>query len=354
MKLTSRDILCCPPPLFHCFGLVMGYLTCLSYGCSIVFPSDAFGPSLTLDAIVAERCTALHGVPTMFLAELDALRSKPYKITSIRTGIAAGSKVPKVLLDRLDIEMGLRGILTAYGMTETSPVTFMMSADDAPERLLKGLGKVMPHTSAKIIDRSGRILPRGSRGELCITGYPLMKGYASNEKATKDTMKVDETGTVWIHTGDECVIDEQGYCEITGRIKDMIIRGSCSLESLSQLLKIAGGENIFPAEVEERLLQHAAICEASVIGLKDEKYGEVVGCFLRATRAESRPGDEMIQEWVAATLGRHKVPKRVFWIGDRGVGEDFPKTGSGKHQKHILRALGEKLQKLRAQPRARL
>lgn len=203
----------------------MGFLNSLTHGACIVFPADTFDASLTLDAIHAEKCTALLGVPTMFIAELDAMKTKRYQITTVRTGLAAGSMVPRPLLKRLQDEMGTKGILIAYGMTETSPVSFMMCADDPPERLSEGLGKVMPHTKAKIVNSSGRILPCGSRGELCVAGYPLMKGYFNNEKATSAVMKLED-GEIWMHTGDECIIDQQGYCEITGRIKDIVIRGA--------------------------------------------------------------------------------------------------------------------------------
>jgi acyl-CoA synthetase (AMP-forming)/AMP-acid ligase II len=355
MKLTKQDVICCPPPLFHCFGLVMGFLAALTHGSSIVFPSDSFDAGMTLETIVNERCTVLLGVPTMFIAELEVLKSKPYRIDSLRTGLAAGSLVPLSLRKRLETEMGLNGILVAYGMTETSPVTFMMSIEDPPDRLVTGLGKVMPHTSAKVVDRDGRILPRGSKGELCTSGYPLMKGYLENEKDTREAMKKDEDGVVWMHTGDECVFDDSGYCEITGRIKDMIIRGSCSRITSIRIIDLhIGGENIFPGEIEERLLAHPAICEACVVGLQDRKYGEMVSTFLRAVKYTNRPSDKTIRKWVGEKLGRHKIPKQIFWIGDPGVGKDFPTTGSGKHQKHILRQVGETLVALDAQPKSRL
>lgn len=328
MHLTSEDIVCCPPPLFHCFGIVMGFLNTLSHGASIVFPSDTFDPSLTLDAIAAECCTALLGVPTMFIAQLENLKSKPYKINTVRVGLASGAPVPIALQERLSKEMGMSGVLIAYGMTEVSPVSTMMDVGDPEIRKKGGLGRVMPHNSVKIVDLEGRILPRGSRGEICSSGYALMKGYLNNSKATNEAMRRDENGVLWMHTGDEGIIDDQGYAHITGRIKDMIIRG---------------GENIFPAEIEERLLTHSAIAEVSVIGLPDEKYGEIVGCFLRAVEGETKPGDAEIRQWVGSKLGRHKIPTWIFWIGQQGVADDFPKTGSGKHQKHLLRALGVKL-----------
>lgn len=203
----------------------MGFLNTLSHGASIVFPSDTFDPSLTLDAIAAECCTALLGVPTMFIAQLENLKSKPYKINTVRVGLASGAPVPIALQERLSKEMGMSGVLIAYGMTEVSPVSTMMDVGDPEIRKKGGLGRVMPHNSVKIVDLEGRILPRGSRGEICSSGYALMKGYLNNSKATNEAMRRDENGVLWMHTGDEGIIDDQGYAHITGRIKDMIIRG---------------------------------------------------------------------------------------------------------------------------------
>lgn len=211
----------------------MGFLASFFHGASIVFPSDVFDANATLDALYHERCTALLGVPTMFIAELDALKSRSQSSAQgsnghnlcVTKGLAAGSTVPPPLLRRLEAEMGLKGILIAYGMTETSPVTFMMGFDDPPQRLVKGLGKVMPHTSAKVVNSHGKIVKRGEKGEIWTSGYALMKGYLNNEEKSKEVLIKDEEGRVWMRTGDECVIDEEGYCEITGRIKDLIIRG---------------------------------------------------------------------------------------------------------------------------------
>jgi mevalonyl-CoA ligase len=228
MHLTPQDIVCCPPPLFHCFGLVIGFLGAFTHGSSIVFPSEQFDANRVLDAVAAEKCTALLGVPTMFIAELDANKVKRYKITSVRTGLAAGSPVPLAVMNRLECDMGIRGMLIAYGMTETSPVTFMTSLDDSQDRRLKSIGTVLAHTGAKIIDKQGNIVPRGVRGEICTSGYALQKGYWQNESKTKEVMKTDENGVLWMHTGDEGIIDAEGYCSITGRIKDIIIRGKSS------------------------------------------------------------------------------------------------------------------------------
>ncbi|KAB2574739.1 Acyl-CoA synthetase family member 2 [Lasiodiplodia theobromae] len=345
LGLTPSSTICCPPPLFHCFGLVMGFLAALAHGAAIVFPADAFDAGATVAAVARERCDVLLGVPTMLLAVLEesALRRTKNATTTttttmVRTVLAAGSLVAAPLMERLRREMGVRDVLVAYGMTETSPVSFMTARrgdrgsveaeEEEGKRGGGGLGMVMPHTSAKVVDGKGRVVPRGVRGELCTSGYLLMKGYLGNENATREVMERDESGRVWMRTGDECVIDESGACSITGRIKDIIIRG---------------GENIFPAEIEERLAAHPLVAEACVVGVKDEKYGEVVGCFLRAVGGGKRPDDANLQSWVKEALGRHKSPQWVFWIGDSGVGPDYPKTGSGKHQKHILRALANKL-----------
>ena len=217
----------------------MGFLASLSHGSRIVFPCDQFEPNLVLDAIVQEKCTALLGVPTMFIAEIAANKVKKYKIHSVRTGLAAGSSVPSPLMKQLEGEFGIRGLLIAYGMTETGPITFITSPDDSEEKRAKTVGKVMPHTSAKVIGKDGRILPRGVPGELCTSGYALQRGYLNNKAKTDEVMKKDEQGVVWMHTGDECVIDYDGYCTVTGRIKDIIIRGIV-LTKISRTIADAG------------------------------------------------------------------------------------------------------------------
>lgn len=225
MDLSPKDIVCCPPPLFHCFGLVMGFLAALAHGSTIVFPSDQFQADLVLQALSQEKCTAILGVPTMFVAMIEANKEKRYRTDTVRTGLAAGSSVPAVLMKHLEREFGVKDMLIAYGMTETSPVTFLTSLQDDDERRTKTVGQVMPHTSAKVIDRDGNIVPRGVPGELCTSGYALQKGYWNNKAKTDEVMKKDDNGVIWMHTGDECVIDRSGYCMVTGRIKDIIIRG---------------------------------------------------------------------------------------------------------------------------------
>ncbi|KAE9575428.1 putative acyl-CoA synthetase [Colletotrichum fructicola] len=330
MQLTHEDVVCCPPPLFHCFGLVMGFLAAFCYGSSIIFPSDSFNAQRTIDAIINEKATALLGVPTMFIAELEALKKSGHRISTVRTGLAAGSPVPPPLMESLRKEMQIGGMLIAYGMTETSPVTFITALGDTDDRMFKSLGKVLPHTGAKIVDTNGNIVPRGTRGEICTSGFALQKGYWKDEERTQEVMRRDEDGVTWMHTGDEGFIDNEGYGHITGRIKDLIIRG---------------GENISPIEIEARLLSHAAVGESCAVGLDHKKYGEVVACFLKLASDATRPSDEEIRTWVTQRLGRHKAPEYIFWLGSPDVGSELPKTGSGKYQKHLVRELGNALVK---------
>ena len=228
-KLTPDDVICCPPPLFHCFGLVMGFLAAMFHGCPIVFTSDVFNPDLVLDALVEERCTSLYGVPTMFVGVLEANERKKCDLRGIgrlRTGVAAGASVPMAIMKKISSIMGIDGMLIAYGMTETSPVTWMTSLNDTLEQRTSTVGTMMEHSGGKIIGKDGQILPRGERGELCTSGYALQRGYWRNPAKTAEAMKTDENGIRWMHTGDEGLIDKDGFCKITGRIKDMIIRGT--------------------------------------------------------------------------------------------------------------------------------
>ncbi|KAJ6127369.1 acetyl-CoA synthetase-like protein [Penicillium sp. IBT 18751x] len=327
MRLTPEDVVCCPPPLFHTFGLVLGFLNAFTHGCAIVFPSDTFDAEQVIDAVSKEKATALLGVPTMFVAELEVCESRMLEITTVRTGLAAGSPVSETLLSRLEDKFGVKGMLIAYGMTETSPVTFMTSLDDPKDKAMTSLGRVLPHTSAKIVDENNSIVRRGQKGELCTSGYGLQKGYLNNEAKTKEAMRQDTEGILWMHTGDQCYLDAEGYCHISGRIKDIIIRG---------------GENMFPLEIEERLLLHSAISEASVVGVADQKYGQVVGAFLKLATNQVKPRDQEVRDWVRAELSWHKAPQHIFWVGDGGICPDFPKTASGKHQKHVMEKIANK------------
>lgn len=335
----------------------MGFLASFYHGSTIVFPSDHFHAPSVVDSILRENVTVLLGVPTMFVAELEVLskrsaegrgQGQPQRPHRIRTGLAAGSVVPEALMSQLRDRMGVDKMLIAYGMTETSPVTFITDIGDPDDKRTGTIGKVMPHTAAKVIGKDGSILPRGQRGELCTSGYALQRGYWRNEEKMREVMKRDEDGVLWMHTGDEVLIDEEGYGHVTGRIKDIIIRGMITRNNpykTAGILSnyITGGENIYPREIEDRLICHPFVSEASVVGLHDAKYGEAVACFLKASQGCSRLTDDEVRQWVGERLGRHKAPRHIFWIGDRAIGDDFPKTGSGKHQKHIMRDLGNRL-----------
>ncbi|TID07090.1 putative acyl-CoA synthetase YngI [Colletotrichum higginsianum] len=266
----------------------------------------------------------------MFLAELEELDRSTLSVTTLRTGIISGSAVPSTLMQTLRERMKIEDLLIAYGMTETSPVTFITAVEDSRGKKATSIGRVLPHSAAKVVDSLGNILPQGSRGELCTSGFALQKGYWKDTEKTKEAMRQDENGVTWMHTGDEGFIDEEGYGHITGRIKDLIIRG---------------GENISPNEIEDRLLSHPAIVECCVVGLEHKKYGEVVASFLRAAENTAPLSDAEVRLWVTDKLGRIKAPSHVFWIGHADVGSALPKTASGKYQKHLVRARGNALLK---------
>ncbi|GLI72154.1 hypothetical protein PoHVEF18_000322 [Penicillium ochrochloron] len=324
MNLSSFDILCCPPPLFHCFGLVLGMLAVVTHGSKIVFPSETFDPKAVLHAISDEKCTALHGVPTMFEAILSIPKPAGFDTSNLRTGIIAGAPVPRPLMKRLLEELNMTEYTSSYGLTEASPTCFNALTTDSIHTRLTTVGKILPHARAKIIDEKGNIVPIGQRGELCIAGYQLTKGYWHNPEKTAETLVTDADGVTWLKTGDEASFNEQGYCSITGRFKDIIIRG---------------GENIYPLEIEERLAAHPHIELASVIGIPDAKYGEVVGAFIQLAAGQNRPTDEELRAWTRETLGRHKAPQHVFVFGEEGVPSTVPVTGSGKVRKVELRQM---------------
>ncbi|OTA62740.1 acetyl-CoA synthetase-like protein [Hypoxylon sp. EC38] len=353
MGLEPSDRIVCPPPLFHCFGCVLGLQATATTGAAILFPSPAFDPAATLRAAAEHRATGLYGVPTMFAAELELLANPAFRASlprdgdgdgfkNLRKGIAAGSSVPEPLMRQLNDKLGLQDLVICYGMTETSPVSIMTSPEDPPEKRAGSVGRVMPHTAAKIVSRHDRskILPRGECGELAVSGYLLMKGYFNDAERTDEDLIRDEEGRRWMYSGDEARMDELGFVEITGRIKDLIIRG---------------GENIHPLEIEVVIMRHRLVREASVVGVPDERYGETVAAFVAAhsgvkTVEEGEAvggGDgrgehgvlskEEVKDWVKEHLSGHLVPKYVFWM------DEFPKTASGKIQKFKLRELAKEL-----------
>jgi fatty-acyl-CoA synthase len=311
MRLTGNDRLCIPVPLYHCFGMVMGVLGCVSHGATMVFPDEAFDPGSVLATIAAERCTALYGVPTMFIAELAHPDFTSYDLSSLRTGIMAGAPCPAETMARVMSEMHMSEVTIAYGMTETSPVSFQTSVDDPFEQRIKSVGRVHPHVQVKIIDVDGHTVPRGIRGELCTRGYSVMQGYWDDEEKTREA--IDRAG--WMHTGDLAIIDELGYCDIVGRVKDMIIRG---------------GENIYPREIEEFLRRHPDIRDVAVFGIPDPRYGEQVIAWVQV-KAGKTLDESMVKSFCAGQIAHYKIPHRVEFV------EEFPLTATGKIQKFIMR-----------------
>ncbi|KAF9266062.1 acetyl-CoA synthetase-like protein [Marasmius fiardii PR-910] len=331
MRLTNKDIVCNTPPLFHCFGLVLGNLAAWVHGAAIVYPSETYDPSSIVDTVMEEKCTALHGVPTHFLgvlSEVDKRRKAGENVDtrSLRTGIAAGTSIPIELMKQLIADLNLTELTNAYGMTETSPVSFQTTPDDALIKRVETCGKVQPHVRAKIIDPNGDVVPVGKPGELCVAGYLLQKGYWEDPEQTKKVMKRDEEGTLWMHTGDEAVLDQDGYMSIVGRIKDIIIRG---------------GENLFPIQIENTLQTNPGIRESAAVSVPDDKYGEVVGAWI--VRA---PGSTITREDVRRTvfqgMNPQNAPAWVWFVGE-DTPDELPKTASGKIMKHVLRKWSKKL-----------
>jgi len=311
MGFTEDDRLCIPVPLYHCFGMVMGVLGCLTHGSAMVFPGEAFEPGSVLEAVEAERCTALYGVPTMFIAELAHPDFSQFDLSSLRTGIMAGAPCPVETMKRVLDEMHMSEVTIAYGMTETSPVSFQTAITDPIDKRTQSVGRVHPHVQVKIIDQDGLTVPVGTRGELCTRGYSVMLGYWDDEEKTREA--VDRAG--WMHTGDLAVIDESGYCEIVGRVKDMIIRG---------------GENIYPREVEEYLLRHPAIKDAAVFGIPDSKYGEQVVAWIQVNVGKSLD-ESTVKSFCQGQIAHYKIPHIVEFV------DEFPMTVTGKIQKFVMR-----------------
>jgi fatty-acyl-CoA synthase len=311
MRLTDRDRICIPVPLYHCFGMVLGVLAAMTHGAAGIFPCDAFEPLAVLQSVQQESCTALHGVPTMFIAELDHPRFREFDLTSLRTGIMAGSPCPIAVMQRVLSEMHMPEVTICYGMTETSPVSFQSNWNDPLERRVSTVGKVHPHVQVKLVDADGRITPRGVPGEILTRGYSVMRGYWNDPERTREV--IDEAG--WMHTGDLGVLDEEGYCSIVGRAKDMIIRG---------------GENVYPREIEEFLYNHPKVLDVAVVGVPDPKYGEEVCAVIRLRDGLSAEPNEII-DFCRGRIAHYKVPRYVRFV------HAFPLTVTGKVQKYLIR-----------------
>jgi fatty-acyl-CoA synthase len=303
-------------PFYHCFGMVLGNLACVTHGACMVIPGEGFDALATLQAVAEERCTGLHGVPTMFIAELEHPRFREFDLSSLRTGIMAGSPCPIEVMRRVVGEMHMREVTIAYGMTETSPVSFQTVPEDPLERRVGSVGRVHPHVEVKLVDADGRIVPRGGAGELCTRGYSVMLGYWQDEPRTREA--IDAAG--WMHTGDLAVLDEDGYCRIVGRLKDMIIRG---------------GENIYPREIEEFLYGHPKVQDVQVFGVPDPKFGEQVCAWVRLREGCDASVAE-IQDYCRRHLAYYKVPHYVRFV------DAFPMTVTGKVQKYLMREAMER------------
>jgi fatty-acyl-CoA synthase len=324
MKLRERDRVCIPVPLYHCFGMVIGNLGCLTHGSTMVLPSYGFDPLATLETIAAEHCTAVYGVPTMFIAEMDHPEFGKFDLSSLRTGMMAGSPCPIEVMKRACTLMHLSEIVIGYGMTETSPASFASATDDPVERRVSTVGRILPHAEVKIVDAAGRVVPRGIAGELLTRGYLVMLGYWGDEERTREA--IDAAG--WMHTGDLATLDDEGYCNIVGRIKDMVIRG---------------GENVYPREIEEFLYRHPKIQDVQVIGVPDPRYGEEL-CAWICLRDGATASAEEVRAFCQGQIAHYKIPRYVKFVGG------FPTTVTGKIQKFLMREqmieeLGLSLQK---------
>ncbi len=311
LRLTEADRLCLPVPLYHCFGMVAGNLGCLVHGAAVIYPGEGFDPGAVLAAVEAERCTALFGVPTMFIAELDHPDFASFDLKTLRTGIMGGSPCPIEIVKRVVDRMHMRDLAIAYGMTETSPGTFLSRLDDPLERRATTIGRVLPHVEAKVVDLDGKMVAAGDKGELCIRGYVVMLGYWDDDAKTRETID----SARWLHTGDLAMIDAEGYCAIVGRIKDMVIRG---------------GENLYPREIEDFLFQHPRVQTVQVVGVPDDKFGEELCAWIRLTDGETLVEEE-IRAFCRGRIAHQKIPRYIRFV------DSFPMTVTGKIQKFLIR-----------------
>jgi len=310
MRFSEQDSLCIPVPLYHCFGMVLAVLACVSTGAAMVFPGESFDPAATLAAVAEEGCTALHGVPTMFIAELDHPDFARYDLGTLRTGIMAGSPCPIETMKRVVSEMHMNEITIAYGMTETSPVSFQSATTDPLARRVTTVGRVQPHLEVKLVDIDGHTVPVGEKGELCTRGYSVMRAYWGDEARTREAVREG-----WMYTGDLAVIDAEGYCNIVGRVKDMVIRG---------------GENIYPREIEEFLFRHPRVQSVQVFGVPDPRYGEELCAWITP-----KPGtvltEQEIKDFCRDQIAHYKVPRHIRFV------DEMPMTITGKVQKFVMR-----------------
>ncbi len=311
MKFSAEDRLVIPVPMYHCFGMVLSKLACVSTGATAIFPADAFEPLSVLEAVQAERATALHGVPTMFIAELEHPEFDRFDLSTLRTGIMAGAPCPVEVMKQVIERMHMAEVLICYGQTECSPVNHMTLADDPIEKRVETVGHAIPHIEVKLVDEDGEIVPIGQPGDICARGYAVMEGYWDDPEKTAET--VDSEG--WLHSGDLGVMDEEGYVTVVGRLKDMIIRG---------------GENIYPREIEEFLFTHSDIQDATVIGVPDEKFGEEVCAWIQL-REGARLTEDEIREFCRKNIAYFKVPRYIRLVNE------FPMTVTGKIQKFKMR-----------------
>ncbi|HKE43808.1 MAG TPA: AMP-binding protein [Steroidobacteraceae bacterium] len=311
LQLTATDRVCIPVPLYHCFGMVIGNLGCITHGATMVYPSAAFDAAAVLATIQAERCTAVHGVPTMFIALLAHPLFEEYDLSSLRTGVMGGSPCPVEVMKQVVQRMHMREVTIAYGMTETAPVSFQSSISDSVERRVSTVGCVQPHLEVKLIDEGGRTVPRGVTGELLTRGYSVMSGYWNDPEASARAIDADG----WMHTGDVAVLDQLGYCNIVGRVKDLIIRG---------------GENISPREIEEYLYRHPKIQAAAVFGVPDDRFGETVATWIKLVPGALATAEE-IRAFCRGQIARFKIPQHIRFV------EEFPMTVTGKIQKFVMR-----------------